>query len=260
MKESIVEIPEDSGNLYRYGYDPSTKKTSYLGPVGDAPGISEEELMAFAPRSITDEVQLIMDESGNKSKSLAQHYVEWAKKMSRERIHISTEMLVDLMKASKKLPVDDAYYLAIHKRLDPEDQEIGETLFAAVMGMGTERVEASKRNIELIEDERYIRRTIRGEVSEAQMPDEAIRLMVNFQRKVNEKYMRPDGLTTRIESEDLVRWAKLGQHMTLMDAYVLSIHNYADEDDKEMLHNIWSAVFSGSATDSIRELGFLKGD
>lgn len=38
MKESVVDI---GGHQYRYGYDPATKKTTYLGPVGGAPTISE---------------------------------------------------------------------------------------------------------------------------------------------------------------------------------------------------------------------------
>lgn len=42
MKESIVEI---NGHQYRYGYDPDTQKTKYLGPVGDAPAISQAEFM-----------------------------------------------------------------------------------------------------------------------------------------------------------------------------------------------------------------------
>jgi poly(A) polymerase len=40
MKESIVEI---GNHQYRYGYDSSTKKTVYLGPVGSSVPLSEEE-------------------------------------------------------------------------------------------------------------------------------------------------------------------------------------------------------------------------
>jgi len=39
-QESIVEI---NGHLYRYRYNDDTQKTDYIGPVGDAPGITEEE-------------------------------------------------------------------------------------------------------------------------------------------------------------------------------------------------------------------------
>lgn len=39
-KESIVEIPEGSGNQYRYVYEDG--KTLYKGPVGDAPELTEE--------------------------------------------------------------------------------------------------------------------------------------------------------------------------------------------------------------------------
>jgi hypothetical protein len=39
-KESVVTI---KGHLYRYGYDPATKKTKFLGPVGNSPNISEDE-------------------------------------------------------------------------------------------------------------------------------------------------------------------------------------------------------------------------
>jgi len=40
MKESIVQIGE---NLYRYGYDPQTKETRYLGPVGKSAPLTEEQ-------------------------------------------------------------------------------------------------------------------------------------------------------------------------------------------------------------------------
>ena len=33
-------------NYYRYGYDPDSQKTHYLGPVGSAPELSEEDFMA----------------------------------------------------------------------------------------------------------------------------------------------------------------------------------------------------------------------
>jgi hypothetical protein len=44
-KESQVEIPEGSGNLYRYEYEESSGKTVYLGPVGKAPTLDEEHFM-----------------------------------------------------------------------------------------------------------------------------------------------------------------------------------------------------------------------
>jgi len=45
-RESIVEIPEGSGNRYRYAYFDGT--TRYLGPVGSAPPLSEEEFLAMS--------------------------------------------------------------------------------------------------------------------------------------------------------------------------------------------------------------------
>jgi hypothetical protein len=42
-KESIVEIPPGSGNQYRYAYEDG--KTVYLGPVGDAPTLVEENFL-----------------------------------------------------------------------------------------------------------------------------------------------------------------------------------------------------------------------
>lgn len=48
MKENIVRIKEGQ---YRYRYDPATKKTEYLGPVGSSPQISEED---FQRRFISD--------------------------------------------------------------------------------------------------------------------------------------------------------------------------------------------------------------
>lgn len=42
-QESVVEI---NGHQYRYQYNPDTGKTEYVGPVGDAPIISEAEFLA----------------------------------------------------------------------------------------------------------------------------------------------------------------------------------------------------------------------
>jgi hypothetical protein len=44
LKESIVEI---KGHLYRYHYDPNSKKSVYDGPVGSAPELDEEEFLLF---------------------------------------------------------------------------------------------------------------------------------------------------------------------------------------------------------------------
>jgi hypothetical protein len=41
----IVEIPEGSGNLYRYEYEPFHGKTIYRGPVGSAPALTEDEFL-----------------------------------------------------------------------------------------------------------------------------------------------------------------------------------------------------------------------
>jgi len=42
-KDSVVEIPEGSGNFYRYEYVDG--QTVYRGPVGDAPQMGEEEFL-----------------------------------------------------------------------------------------------------------------------------------------------------------------------------------------------------------------------
>jgi hypothetical protein len=39
---SEVEIPEGSGNFYKYVWNPETKNMDYRGPVGDAPPLQEE--------------------------------------------------------------------------------------------------------------------------------------------------------------------------------------------------------------------------
>jgi len=41
----IVEIPEGSGNKYRYEYEPFHGKTIYRGPVGSAPALTEDEFL-----------------------------------------------------------------------------------------------------------------------------------------------------------------------------------------------------------------------
>jgi len=40
LKESIVDI---NNHQYRYGYDPDSQRTRYLGPVGDSPELCEED-------------------------------------------------------------------------------------------------------------------------------------------------------------------------------------------------------------------------
>jgi len=49
---TTVEIPEGSGNRYRYDYDASTKGTVYKGPVGNSPGLSEEEFLRVIQQTI----------------------------------------------------------------------------------------------------------------------------------------------------------------------------------------------------------------
>jgi len=44
-KSTIVEIPPGSGNKYRYRYNSTTGKMDYIGPVGDAPILKEDEFL-----------------------------------------------------------------------------------------------------------------------------------------------------------------------------------------------------------------------
>jgi len=52
LKENIVEIPEGSGNHYRYGYQDGS--TIYLGPVGDAPALAEAEFNRLMMGGMSD--------------------------------------------------------------------------------------------------------------------------------------------------------------------------------------------------------------
>lgn len=57
IEESVVVI---KGHRYRYGYDYSTRKTVYLGPVGeDAPALSEGDFMAILKRQYTSMEDII---------------------------------------------------------------------------------------------------------------------------------------------------------------------------------------------------------
>jgi len=56
LKESIAQI---KGSQYRYHYDPETKATKYLGPVGDAPELGETEFIRHVHRGIAD-VRLVI--------------------------------------------------------------------------------------------------------------------------------------------------------------------------------------------------------
>ena len=62
-KEHVVEIPLGSGNQYRYSYDQGS--TNYLGPVGSAPDLGEEEFM------------MLMGEGKGRATLLAHEYQEY---------------------------------------------------------------------------------------------------------------------------------------------------------------------------------------
>jgi len=51
-KESVVEIPIGSGNMYRYVYEDG--KTRYVGPVGSAPDLGEEDFLMLINKSETN--------------------------------------------------------------------------------------------------------------------------------------------------------------------------------------------------------------
>lgn len=56
-KESVVDI---SGHRYRYEYDEASQKTHYLGPVGDAPAMSEEEFLAMT-KDVKDAQKVLLN-------------------------------------------------------------------------------------------------------------------------------------------------------------------------------------------------------
>ena len=53
MKDNIVEI---RGNKYRYRYDPVSKKTHYVGPVGESPELDEWEFQKLLMASRGEEI------------------------------------------------------------------------------------------------------------------------------------------------------------------------------------------------------------
>ena len=55
-RESVVEIPRGSGNRYRYAYHDGA--TRYLGPVGSAPDLGEEEFMMLVAQALPQHVEL----------------------------------------------------------------------------------------------------------------------------------------------------------------------------------------------------------
>ena len=73
-KESRVEIPSGSGNFYRYAYDPETQATRYLGTVGQAPEMGEEEFLAE------------MDDNEDKSDEWYEKNMNWSKGLTEEGI------------------------------------------------------------------------------------------------------------------------------------------------------------------------------
>jgi hypothetical protein len=125
MKESIASI---GGHQYRYAYDPSTKKTVYLGPVGDAPALSENELVNFLRMgaSLDGEPEMIEEYKhgfwfeDNEDYQPWKHPMqtkaniwEWAHGVSKETgIQITTQMENDLAENN-----EDEFFMAIEKSL-----------------------------------------------------------------------------------------------------------------------------------------------
>jgi hypothetical protein len=50
MKENVVDI---RGHKYRYAYDAESQKTTYLGPVGNAPALDEDMFKAIVTQKIS---------------------------------------------------------------------------------------------------------------------------------------------------------------------------------------------------------------
>jgi hypothetical protein len=69
-RESQVEIPPSSGNYYRYQYDGSSGKTVYLGPIGSAPQLGEEEFLSMLMADFDTKRNALIDAIENKENAL----------------------------------------------------------------------------------------------------------------------------------------------------------------------------------------------
>jgi hypothetical protein len=87
MKEHVVDI---KGHKYRYIYVPETQGMKYLGPVGDAPEISEDEFMRLVePHQHHYEIAELQIEQARNYGSLGNYYS--ARALLRQGIHNLTE-------------------------------------------------------------------------------------------------------------------------------------------------------------------------
>lgn len=135
MKESIVEIPPGSGNQYRYGYDPDTGKTNYLGPVGDAPSLHEEEFLLMAQLGVEegvssreDEINFIMvGGSLNKTPEneiLVGRMVDFSNEARvYHNIQVGSFTLANWANASKRFGVKNAFATTVYQKYLKQDQE-----------------------------------------------------------------------------------------------------------------------------------------
>ena len=116
--ESVVII---KGHKYRYRYDYMTGKTIYLGPVGSAPDIGEEEFLSILKRQYTSMEDIIgnpfVDEKIRESLSPGPTEVFYMKKfMWNRKVQFNKEL--PTIKDIKNF--DEYAHLASIKEEDPD--------------------------------------------------------------------------------------------------------------------------------------------
>jgi hypothetical protein len=123
--DSIVEIPEGSGNNYRYRYNPESGKSEYLGPVGDSPEIAETEFLAMMTEARPALTDTEWDDLIRKIEDYRDRVRDYDRKITRkerDKMVINRE-LVDLRDAKMKdeAVLSKVYYKKIMETYqDPE--------------------------------------------------------------------------------------------------------------------------------------------
>jgi hypothetical protein len=135
MKESIVEIPPESGNFYRYGYEPDSGKTVYRGPVGNAPSLHEEEFLLMAQLGVEegvssreDEINFIMAGGGMdmtpENEILVGRMVDFSNEARvYHNIQVGSFTLANWANKSRRFGVKDAFVTSVYQKYSKQEQE-----------------------------------------------------------------------------------------------------------------------------------------
>jgi hypothetical protein len=227
-KESVVDI---GGHQYRYTYDPESKKTLYLGPVGSAPPLSEADFsrLMMAENLISD-----LQKQGIPRK-MAEMMVDFAHEMEEEDMPLwrEEETLIYWAKLTSMMSVDESFYLAIDRRIHPLRRSTAREVYSRVF-----------QDIKWdILDRRW------GEYVDPNTEAEYLSQSSGLDSEPLAKLMiqahdRFETMGQEVPDEKILMWAKLARDRRADEAYILSVYNhFYSEEEREIALDVYEKVF-----------------